>query len=132
MAKKPMKKAAKQFVPVNAASMREALKSVLDAFDESLIGYGYRMTDEEHDRISALYRAVDSALSAPPRNCDVGTAVEQESRWRTNCGYGIPNCKHCKVYEEAKNSGLVNGRNLMRCDCRFIWAQMPYTEGGAE
>ena len=72
---------------------------------------------------------IKAALAEPMRNCDVGTPKEQEDRWKTNCGYGIPNCKHCKVYEEAKNSGLVNGRYLMRCDCRFIWAQMPYEEG---
>ena len=73
-----------------------------------------------------------SALSAPPRNCDVGTAEEQERRWHANCGIGIPNCKHCNVYEQARKSGLVDDKNMIRFDCRFIWAQMPYKEGGSK
>ena len=76
--------------------------------------------------VLALY--CETVLALPRRNCDVGTADEQDKRWKTNCGHGIPNCKHCKVYEQAKNSGLVNGRYLMRCDCRFIWSQMPYED----
>ena len=111
----------------NVKAMREAVRSILNLAYEVAAE-----TEEPRCKISNdwLIETCKAALAAPPRNCDVGTAVEQESRWRTNCGYGIPNCKHCKVYEEAKNSGLVNGRYLMRCDCRFIWAQMPYEEGG--
>ena len=108
----------------NAAAMREALEEILLVCYKAGARYGYDVS------CGLIKVKAKNALSAPPRNCDVGTAVEQESRWKTNCGYGIPNCKHCKVYEEAKNSGLVNGRYLMRCDCRFIWAQMPYEEGG--
>jgi len=91
-------------------------------------------TNQTQKYMDDIIMFVKAALALPRRNCDVGTAVEQERRWSANCGEGIPNCKHCKVYEEAKNSGLVNGRYLMRCDCRFIWAQMPYEakEGGSD
>lgn len=106
----------------NAARLREAVALALTLLDLKE-GVPYKtVSQKDIDFIKA-------ALAEPMRNCDVGTPKEQEDRWKTNCGYGIPNCKHCKVYEEAKNSGLVNGRYLMRCDCRFIWAQMPYEEG---
>lgn len=75
---------------------------------------------------------ITAALAKPPRNCDMGTPEEQEKRWHKNCGHGIPNCKHCKVYAQAKESGLVDDRGFLRCSCEFIWAQMPYKaeEGG--
>ncbi len=72
----------------------------------------------------------DAALALPPRQCDVGTAEEQEERWHKNCGDEIPDCKNCKVYGQAKESGLVGDRGFLRCSCRFIWAQMPYAEEG--
>ena len=72
---------------------------------------------------------LENELEKSLRNCDIGTAEEQERRWRSNCGSGIPNCKHCKVYERAGKSGLVNDKNMVRFDCRLIWAQMPYEEG---
>ena len=103
--------------------LREALMHIQDLADA---------LDLDEPNVIAILDTCRDALAEPIRNCDVGTAQEQESRWKTNCGHGIPNCKHCKVYEEAKNSGLVNGRYFMRCDCRFIWAQMPYEEGGAQ
>ena len=90
--------------------------------------YSTSETGSPHEDLAEkIVEIANAALAEPVRNYEVGTAEEQESRWKTNCGYGIPNCKHCKVYEEAKNSGLVNSRYLMRCDCRFIWAQMPYS-----
>lgn len=37
-----------------------------------------------------------------------------------------------KVYEHAIKSGLVDEKNMIRFDCRFIWSQMPYEEGDAK
>ena len=108
---------------LNAAAMREALVMVKRLFDGRLMW---------QPDIRKAHEAVNAALAAPPRNCDVGTAEEQKRRWHANCGRGIPNCKHCKVYEQARKSGLVDDKNRIRFDCRFIWAQMPYEEGGAE
>lgn len=59
-----------------------------------------------------------AALSAPPRNCDVGTAQEQENRFIRFCE-GKSSCKHCPLRN-------ANSR------CEFAWAQMPYKEGGAK
>lgn len=116
----------------NAAKMREALEAVVK------VGYPHNFQNEaQHIReycyeITTAIKKCFAALSAPPRNCDVGTAEEQNSRWHANCGRGIPNCKHCKVYEHAIKSGFVDEKNMIRFDCRFIWSQMPYEEGGAK
>lgn len=66
-----------------------------------------------------------AALAAPPRNCDVGTAEEQTRRMEAEychiqreC-YESPSGKSCPLH----HSGI---------DCRLIWAQMPYQEGGAK
>ena len=69
------------------------------------------------------------ALAEPVKNYEVGTAEEQCRRFRKYCG-----CRcltKCKVYEKGIALGIVNYNNYYKADCRFIWAQMPYTEGGA-
>ena len=87
----------------------------------------------EQQCVRDMRNIIADALSAPPRQCDVGTPEEHERRWRSNCGHGIPRCCKCAVYAEAQKLGLVNHRYLMKSDCKFVWAQMPYTEeGGAE
>ena len=125
----------------NAKKLREALKetqSVIEKCMEILNsipdGVEYDgLIDDVADELCDLREShVNAALSAPPRNCDVGTPEEQERRWHANCGIGIPNCKHCNVYEQARKSGLVDDKNMIRFDCRFIWAQMPYKEGGSK
>ena len=97
----------------NVAKIREALKQIVDITMpcEGVTSTELQVNDIAYD-----------AISAPPRNCDVGTAEEQERRWHANCGIGIPNCKHCNVYEQARKSGLVDDKNMIRFDCRFIWA----------
>ena len=110
----------------NAEKMREALLEIQLACYKAGGAMGYDVA------CGIIKSKSHAALSSPPRNCDVGTAEEQERRWRSNCGSGIPNCKHCKVYEQARKSGFVDDKNMIRFDCRFIWSQMPYEEGCAE
>ena len=92
----------------NVAKIREALKQIVDITMpcEGVTSTELQVNDIAYD-----------AISAPPRNCDVGTAEEQERRWHANCGIGIPNCKHCNVYEQARKSGLVDDKNMIRFDC---------------
>ena len=111
----------------NAAAMRDALVSFMQLADDGVIQPRSVGGADEHCFYNLMKNA-RAALAAPARNCDVGTPEEQEIRWRLNCGYGIPNCKNCKVYRHAKESGLVVKRYFMRCSCKFIWAQMPYNE----
>lgn len=59
-----------------------------------------------------------AALAAPMRNCDVGTAEEQENRFRRYCNSRGTFCGDCPLYKNRRG------------ECRFAWAQMPYEEGG--
>ena len=59
-----------------------------------------------------------AALSAPPRNCDVGTAEEQVGRHATWCEGNANQC----LFPKASKCTL----------CFARWAQMPYKEGGAK
>lgn len=63
-----------------------------------------------------------AALAETVKNCDVGTAEEQEDRFRRYCNSRGTFCGDCPLY------------NNRRGECRFAWAQMPYIEkeGGAK
>ena len=56
------------------------------------------------------------AISAQPRNCDVGMAEEQYKRFLKFC-HGA-NCSKCPVHD------AIN--------CKFAWAQMSYEEAKGE
>ena len=60
------------------------------------------------------------ALKTPPRNCDVGTAEEQDNRMDVYCQ--SRKCEICPLWDNANNG--------VRCE--FTWAQMQYEEGGAK
>lgn len=62
----------------------------------------------------------EAALSAPQRNCDVGTAEEQSARFDAHCRKHM-GCLTCQLRE---NDGGVPKH------CEFAWAQLPYEEGG--
>lgn len=65
-------------------------------------------------------RKIKSAVALHPRNCDVGTAEEQERRYEKFCDShkwvddgGVNACSpQCPLYKEL--------------DCALNWAQMPY------
>ena len=93
----------------NAAAMREALEKV-----RFYLPYFLQYV-RLHDAQSGGYyekklEVVNAALSAPPRNCDVGTAEEQYRRFLKFCHGEI--CEKCPVHD------AIN--------CKFAWAQMPY------
>ena len=66
-----------------------------------------------------------AALSAPPRNCDVGTAEEQYKRFMNMC-----NSKDVRQCAECSMRGFTPGCSRDRCFAN--WAQTPYEEGGAK
>ena len=90
----------------NAAAMREALVMVKRLFDGRLMW---------QPDIRKAHEAVDAALAKPPRNCDVGTAEEQDERFDRWC--------------DRKNIKDCWGIGCRKC--LIAWAQMPYKEGGA-
>ena len=88
----------------NEAAMREALVMAKRLFD------GRLMWQQD---IRKAHEAVNAALAAPPRNCDVGTENEQNERFLKFC-----TSMDCKRYCP-----------LFKADsCELAWAQMPYDE----
>ncbi len=101
----------------NAAAMRKALEAARDLLLPQCNG-GTAFARACGETVNKIM----DALAKPPRNCDVGTAGEQYNRFDEFC---------MRHYKEG---------NVMKCGqcpfseptCKFAWAQMPYTEGGAK
>ena len=88
----------------NAAAMREALVMAKRLFD------GRLMWQQD---IRKAHEAVNAALAAPPRNCDVGTEKEQNERFLKFCT-SIDCKRYCPLFKADS--------------CELAWAQMPYDE----
>ena len=97
----------------NSAAMREALEAAIPIMRACLFDY-YNTTG-----VNKVVGEMKAAISAPPRNCDVGTAEEQSDRFEAFC-LRHKNCSSCPCKYTEKTS------------CSINWAQMPYEEGGAE
>ena len=102
----------------NIKAMREALDKIYNKLETLDVE-----EDSYADEIIASVKSdIVDALSAPLRNCDVGTAEEQYARVRAFCKrhkVGL-RCVDCPV----------NG--VFPKNCALIWAQMQYEEGGAK
>lgn len=104
---------------VTAAKMREALLMIIGTVDHLQTRFDIpKLASEE---ILELKQIAESALSAPPRNCDVGTVAEQNERFDKYCydhrSHEIC-CGKCPIFGEP-------------C-CELAWSQMPYEAGGEE
>ena len=102
----------------NQMKMREALENSNGLLEElTAIGDWGESAREQIAENNA-------ALSAPPRQCDVGTAEEQAQRFEKFCkkrsmsGFGAS--AYC-AHECACKDGSC---------CEFAWAQTPYAEEG--
>ncbi len=110
--------------PGNAAAMREALVKIRDIaktfMDATIMRH---VTDSARIDVANIEALVDAALSAPPRNCDIGTAEEQYYRHDKYCS-SQPTCRKC----------LRDDAASMCISCFAKWAQRPYEaeEGGAK
>lgn len=93
----------------NNAKMREAVEQI-----NRIVWDKHRHTKEETE----AHRLATEALSAPPRNCDVGTEGEQSRRFDKFC------YAH-KTYER----GCGDCPLCLAVCCELAWAQMPYEEG---
>ena len=102
----------------NAAAMREAL---VEAIGETCAGCK-RDCDDCMNLKSGWMKKAKAALSAPPRNCDVGTAEEQAERHSRFCISQHGLCTRCPAHRRTHNG------------CVLAWAQMPYEaqEGAGE
>ena len=93
-----------------AAKMREALSDACYAMFNFL-----KTQNGGYEEMAKALDKAKSALAEPPRNCDVGTAGEQENRFNEYCENS--SCACCPL----RASSVV---------CEFAWLQMPYEEGG--
>lgn len=109
--------------------MREALEQSANLLDRILVRT--ELDDEIHRIALEAQNMADGVLSLSPRNCDVGTAEEQEERFENFC------LKHIGCAEETGDRHCVGcplekaSRNITQ-KCEMYWAQMPYEEGGAK
>lgn len=69
---------------------------------------------------------VQAAIAAPTRNCDVGTAVEQDERFDAFCE------AHKYVGDDGTNWCSATCPCYKSIDCGVRWAQMPYEAEGAK
>ena len=92
----------------NMAAMREALLMVKKLFDERIMF---------QSAIREAHKAVDAALAAPPRNCDVGTANEQEERYLKLKREHVDRMARCPAVGQSFFPDSL------------YWAQMPYESG---
>lgn len=98
----------------NGAKMRKALLFVKQYFDkiDPFNIETYTFAQIEVDYIKA---AISAALAAPPRNCDVGTAQEQEERYLKLKREHVDRLARCPAV----------GPSFFFPDSLY-WAQMPY------
>lgn len=98
----------------NAAKLREAVVLALSLLDLKE-GVPYKtISQKDIDFIKA-------ALARPPRNCDVGTAMEQGERFSA----------YCRAHKHPESECLTCPIIGETCGyCELAWAQMPYEEGG--
>ena len=105
----------------NAAAMREALEKVRRVLHCAIVADILKGDD-----VNSAFNEVTAALSAPPRNCDVGTAEEQEKRFNSFCKTHLSGTRSiCSA-----QCPCVGCRSMFHCLTK--WSQMPYDEGGAK
>ncbi len=112
----------------NAAAMRAALESAHRALKLVCEHAGEFVQPRLAEEIIHSGAAVERALSAPARNCDVGTAEEQAERHERFCA------AHYKADAVDAQCFGCPASDKKETDCEFVWGQLPFApaEGGAE
>lgn len=114
----------------NAAEMREALATLRKRFDNNTMAYQDRYfkfsgwhwhkkakeAARWRDVFHELREVCDAALSAPPRQCDVGTPEEKYRRWVHFCEQRLHSCHNCECNSPE--------------GCTFKFGDMPYIKKG--
>ena len=98
----------------DAAKLREALRFLIE--NESKL-FEADLSNGELELLHQIVGKARAALSAPPRNCDVGTVEEQIKR----------------QYDTMCNTAKACPDSDWSCKkCFAKWSRMPYEEGGAK
>lgn len=95
-----------------SSKLREALEEAHTLLKEIHSAYSDSQGDISIYQLRKVIAVVEAALDEPLRNCDVGTAEEQDERFDKFCE-SHTNCAHCP---------------LKGTQCSLVWSQMPYEE----
>ena len=103
------------------------LEFPLDGDSSTIYNYNKKEITIPYWRVAELLNGVKEAqdmaksvLSAPPRNCDIGTVKEQAERFDEFC------YNHRSREKGCGDCPLLDGGPC----CELAWTQMPYEEGG--
>ena len=102
------------------ARLREALEKITKILSTDNMPFGVRA----HVEMTNLAKA---ALSAPPRNCDVGTPLEQAERFKAFC---LPRVGKCCEASSCPAKHKINQIGIQYC--QLVWAQLPYEAPAAQ
>ena len=101
---------------LNVAKAREALKQARRVLHCAIVA-GILKGEDAHEALNV----VTDALSAPPRNCDVGTPEEQSDKFEEFCKKQGDKCA-------LGGKGTCPMFKGYKIDCGVVWAQLPYEE----
>ena len=114
-------------VAVGLQRSREALEAMVAFWDIHGGAYSVRVCpvrdnpeEVEAERVSVMARG-KAALAAPPRNCDVGTPLEQAERFNAFC---LPRVGKCCEASSCPAKHKINQIGIQYC--QLVWAQLPY------
>lgn len=96
----------------NAAAMRYALVKTLDAIKSLSRTHNDDLPEDVCAILGRMAFEVNEALSAPPRQCDVGTPEEKYQRWVHFCEQRLHSCYNCECKSPV--------------GCTFKFGDMPY------
>lgn len=107
----------------NAANIIEVLKNIKQEAETTCEYMDYPIAGSPGERGTCLVVPADwiidecnAALAKPPRNCDMGTAREQDLRFDDFCN-SHKGCDKCPLKETPE-------------ECVFGWAHLPYGKEG--
>lgn len=112
----------------DCAKLREAVelilkeRGILDFCHNNIGSKTWKDWDVVYMTLRKWVDKAMTALAAPARNCDVGTAKEQSARFEGFCNTHFSHEKGCDGCPLLDNSP----------SCVLVWAQMPYEEGGIQ
>lgn len=78
------------------------------------------------EEVNKIRDEIKNALSAPPRNCDIGTADEQAQRFHEFCK------RNQSPIQGMCSSSCPCKHQPDMCHCYAAWSQMPYKKGEAD
>ncbi len=102
----------------DSAAMREALEKIVDCTTEICRGVNRGRATEVMAYNGKIATIAEAALSAPPRNCDVGDADDWHKRFGEECDKGHI-CADCPVRKEKTRMAIEFNKGA---SCEFVWA----------